>query len=137
MKRFLIALLATTSFAHAAYYVECGTELNEDEGTFKEVAFRASSQDEIFSGENGKEWDVALGENWLAAGKATARVARPATGGKDLQIIVSRGEGISRIGKRYVIVDMYADFPVLDVYNVGGFAGGVKTNQFECFTAQM
>lgn len=137
MKRFLVALLATTSFAHAAYMVECGTELNEDEGTFKEVVFQASSEDEIFRGVNGKEWDVALGDNWLAAGKAKAKVIRTPTGGKDLQVTVVRGEGLAQIGKRYVVVDMYADFPTLDVYNVGGFAGGVKTNQFECFSTQM
>jgi|GEM_PF-5891831 len=136
MKRFLLALLATTSFAHAAYYVECGADLNEDEGTFEAVSFRASSQDEIFRGLNSDVWSVALSEDWLADGKATAKVIQ-LDGSKNLEIIVAKGRGQSRVGKRFVIVDMYADFPTLDVYNVGGFAGGVKTNQYDCFTAQM
>jgi hypothetical protein len=136
MKRFLLALLATTSFAHAAYYVECGTELNEDFGTFETVSFRASSEDEIFSGLNRDVWSVALGDDWLADGKATAKVIQ-LDRSKNLEIIVAKGTGLSRIGKRFVVVDMYADFPVLEVYNVGGFAGGVKTNQYDCYTAQM
>lgn len=136
MKRFLLALLATTSFAHAAYYVECGAELNEDEGTFKAVSFRASSQDEVFTGLNSDVWSVALSEDWLADGKATAKVIQ-LEGSKNLEVVVAKGTGLSRIGKRFVVVDMYADYPVLEVYNVGGFAGGVKTNEYECFTAQM
>ncbi len=136
MKRFIIALLATTSFAHAAYFVECGVNLNEDEGTFEKVVFQASSQDEIFSGLNSDVWSVALGEKWLADGKASAKVVQLESS-KNLEIIVAKGTGLSRIGKRFVVVDMYADFPTLDVYNVGGFAGGVKTNQYECFSTQM
>jgi hypothetical protein len=136
MKRFLLALLATTSFAHAAYYVECGTELNEDFGTFETVSFRASSEDEIFSGLNSDVWSVALDDDWLTDGKATAKVIQ-LDRSKNLEIIVAKGTGLSRIGKRFVVVDMYADFPVLEVYNVGGFAGGVKTNQYDCYTAQM
>ncbi len=134
MKRFLVALLATTSFAHASYYVECGLKPNEDGTEFEKTVFKASSGDEIFRGENGREWEVALAGDWLAAGKAKAKVLRDAEGNKNLQIIVARGQGFAEIGHRYVVVGMYDDYPTLEVYNVGGFAGGVKTAQYECYT---
>lgn len=134
MKRFLLTLLATTSFAHAAYYVECGLQPSADGTEFEETVFKASSSDEIFRGENGREWEVALAGDWLAAGKAKAKVLRDAEGNKNLQIIVVQRQGVTEIGHRYVVAGMYDDYPTLEVYNVGGFAGGVKTAEYDCFT---
>ena len=137
MKFIIAALLCSASLAHAAYYVECGTDFNEDEASFKQVVFKASSESERFSGRNSADgWSVGLGEEWLADGKAKGRITGP-MGSKVLTITVSKGQGQQEIGKKYVVDGMYDDYPTLKVMNVGGVAANVQLGTYECYTSVM
>jgi hypothetical protein len=127
MKLTIVALCLFSSMAHASYFVQCGTGFNEEEFSFKEVVFKASSQDDTFTGSNGDVWSVALKGDWLPENSAKASV-------KDGIVTVSFVNE-SRVGKRFEVTGMYDDHPVLRIYNIGGFAGGVKIGTFQCATA--
>ncbi len=134
MKHLAFITFFIASTVHAAYYVECGIGFNEDEATFKQVEFKASSADDIFRGKNSDVWSVALRGNWLANGKATAKVTEK-NNSKTINIEIAKGTGFAKVGKRFEVVGMYDDYPKLNVYEIGGIAGGIKTATYECYTA--
>lgn len=134
MKAVLIGLLILTSTAHAAYFAECGKGLKPSQDGFNDVVFSVSSEDDHFTGRNGDEWSLSFGQDvWLPRGKAQARVLTIA-GKSVLEVVVAKDHGMQMIGKRYVISPMYNETPVLSIYNVGGFAGGVKIAEYPCLT---
>ncbi len=134
MKYLTLMILASAFSAHASYYVECGNKMLADGSGFQTVKFKASSTDDQFSGRNGDKWSVALTGDWLPKDHATAKVINK-NGQKAISIVISNGTGFSEIGKRFEITPMYDDAPALDIYAIGGFAGGTKLETVKCMTA--
>jgi hypothetical protein len=128
----LVALISTSAFANT--YVKCGQKANLDTFEVKGYELELSSENDKYTGEVGKNWNLKLGsENseWLENNKnITASTDKNGV----ITIFVRKFQTVSGyIGTRYVLTGLYDDQPVLEKYTLGGgIVGPMKVGTLEC-----
>lgn len=122
MKTFLsLMILLGTSSAFANVSIECGTQVNAQDGTVGKREFLISSEDGKIKVYNSANQEVK-----------SAKVQKDAKG--NLVLLVVRDQGIGGpVGVKYVIQDVNdTNITTADKIAVGGFAGGTKVGQLDC-----
>ena len=141
MKNLVAALVffSISSSAFASSYVSCGQGEPDDEilfGSAQEI--QISSGDDAYAGPVGGTWELKLKtkEDWMAANKAvTASTTRDSQNRVVVTISMVQAQGLGPVGVKYVLTDLYADYPTLEKFAIGGFAGGSKVGQYSCASA--
>lgn len=138
MKLFIVSVamsFALVSSSFAAMSIECGEPKNAKPGEtvyeLKSVEYAFSSEDDVFSGPIGDEWVMYIGNKVVSDKdrKVSAKVSKDDEG-KVLNVSIVLKT--TRVGHRYEVKYLYTDNPTLRIYNIGGFAGGMKTKEMIC-----
>jgi len=128
MKKILAVLMVlATSPAFANVAIECGKDVNFDDGTVGQTAFLLSSEDHInFKAYNSKNLQIK-----------GAKIQKAADGTITMTVIHAQGIG-GGVGVKYVIEDAQGEnFTVANKFAIGGFAGGSKVGQLDCVVIEM
>jgi len=131
---FLSLSVVLSSVSMANTYVKCGQSLNESGDDVIGYELEVSSESDIYSGPVGGSWNLKLrseDSEWLEKNpKVTAREANG-----DIEISLKMDQSASGpVGVKYVLKGLYDDYPVLEKYSMGGFAGNIKQGTFKCFS---
>ena len=138
MKYVLLAafLMSSTSFAYT--YVKCGDKVNKKTGEVTGYKLELSSENDRYSGSVGKNWNLKTEEDgdWLAPNpNVVARKSKNENGETLIDIIITRAKTpTGPTGTHYQLIDLYGDYPVLEKYTMGGFAGTKKIATYECIS---
>lgn len=127
-------LLTSTSFAST--YAICGKKISKDGQNVEGYELELSAESDKYAGPVGKNWNLKLGSqksDWLPANKNIVAKSQKANGDVVVDITIATGRSATGIvGTAYRFIGVYADYPVLEKYTIGGFAGTVKVGTFEC-----
>lgn len=137
---FLAAIAFVGHSAMASYAVECGSTTNVESAKVTGQILSLSSEDDNFTGsasESVNGWSMTFSGKEYPPNQATARVikAKDSAHVEAIEVTVIFGTSPSGdVGERLVISNPYSDEPTLDVYNVGGFTGPLKTANYKCIS---
>ncbi|MGZ3721915.1 MAG: hypothetical protein ACXVA9_03220 [Bdellovibrionales bacterium] len=142
-----IGLLAVAAFishsAMASLAVECGSDTNVNEGTVNDTIVHVSSDDDNFAGRAGTKansWGMTYKGQEYPPNKATARMiwAKGTKKGEQaeaIEITVIIGNSpTGPVGERLLITGPYDDEPKLEIFNIGGVTGPLKTGTYKCLS---
>lgn len=140
MSLLLISFLAPKAMASA--YITCGTSVNVDEFTVRNVELNISSEDEDFNGPVGGTWHMDLGDgtggvNQIPSTNAIVATTTGAEGeAKIVEIVIQQNPGGSQpVSTKYKIIDLYSETPVLEKYERGGIGLPVKVGTYQCLSS--
>jgi hypothetical protein len=137
------ALLATLTLAmilpyaaNASVFVTCGEgKFDEKAAEFPKPVVAISSGDDAFRGPVGGTWEMKFGKGdaWIAKNKnITAKTRRNEVQGTVVTITVVKDQGLSPVGYTLEFSDIYSETPKMEKFELGGFAGGMKTQTLDC-----
>jgi len=131
----LFLFSALSGHAFGSVFVDCGTQPNPDEGSFENVVFSVSSEDDDFSGPAGKNWHLTVNGKDVVGQSATAKIdLDPRSRLTVLTVLVQIGNSASGpVGTEYRVGNPYTDEPKLEIFNMGGFTGRIRTATYACF----
>jgi hypothetical protein len=121
----LMVLAASPAFANTA--IECGTDVNFDDGVVGQRAFLLSSEDdETFKAYNSANEQIK-----------NVKIKKQADGSITMLAVKDQGIG-GPVGIKFVI-EAYSgeNFTVANKFAVGGFAGGTKVGKLDCTVIEM
>jgi hypothetical protein len=121
----MMLFVASSAFANVA--IECGTQVNRNDGTVGKRSFLISSED----GRTYKAYDSAdrpIRNSKIQQGPNQSLM---------LTIVMDQGLG-GPVGVRFVIENYRGqNFIIASKYALGGFAGGSKVGELNCTVSEM
>lgn len=141
MKYFLVSFVfcALGSGAFANTYVKCGKfhDKKSDKIYGYELELSSESPDD-YSGPAGRNWNIKLFKErseWLDLSPNIVAKNFKRDEKTVVEITMKYGDTpTGPVGLRYVLSDLYADYPTLEKFSFGGFAGTVKLGTYACIT---
>lgn len=133
----VLCVFSQTVFANT--YVKCGKyrEKKSDKIFGYELELSSESPDE-YSGPAGRKWNIKLFKErseWLDLSPNILAKNFKRDEKTVVEITMKYGDTpTGPVGLRYVLSDLYADYPTLEKFSFGGFAGTVKLGTYECIT---
>jgi hypothetical protein len=141
MKYLILALIFSSSSAFANAYVKCGKSVNQETNKVTGYELELSSDNDNFSGVVGKNWNLSLEKenNWMKT-KGNENVTAQMNKDKEYNVTVEvfiRGAKTASgwTGTRYVLANLYSDFPTLEKWTLGGgIVGPMKQGSYKCYS---
>ena len=132
------SLVTPLSFANT--YVKCGLEASFEKApdvVGYELELSSEGEDD-YSGPVGDKWNMKLGSEdseWLGnTSQVTARnYLKDGDTIVEITIVIGTSVG-GPVGTRYVLTSLYDDEPKLEKFTMGGFAGTILIDTYQCFT---
>lgn len=152
-----VGLLLYSSLGFTHMYIECGKNVDVDNGTVEGFHFALSTEEstDSFAGPVGGSWELKLTQEFaksmglalqepradanLGWVKPTQKVTAKDLSTEESDVVeitlVREQSTTGEAGRMYRVLDLYSDEPTAEEFTFGGIAGYVKTGSFKCYSS--